>query len=890
MAVLRNTILSLPSILVAWAVLGHAAGVLAQQQQPESNRSPAKKDLLGDPLPPGAIARLGTIRFQHPEPTLSLAFSADGKVLVSAGKRFIYLWDVALGKALRRIEPGAEIKGAIEPDGEIKGVALAPDGRTVAATVSGFTQNGNTVSLWEQVCLWDVATGKVLRQFGEAHRMDRMAGLAALAFSPDGKTLAAGASHGRGSIWLWDVTTGREVRPPFGQFGVSRLAFLPGGKKLAVVRTNPSSNVPDLTGSIYDLKTEEGEFGFQVGRGAEDPRVLTRILAFAPDGGAVASITAPGWNLVRNLIQNTQVRLTEPAQGVALAPEGAILATSVDEHDVTLWDTATGKLLRKLEGTRGSKVMAFSPDGKVLALASGWIRLWDVVTGKELPQSQRPRPGAWVTFSPDGKNIATEFDGRFGLWDLAGQRQYRTLATDRGERLVGFAPDEKSLLTLGTWDAAPPKFIEDGLRWRDIVTGKEIARLAGLERNDPVTLSPDGRLLAQGTDASGGPVRLWDLTARKPLPGPGALKSATRCLAFSPDNGLLACGQEGEENKVYLWDITAGKALPPLTPSLPSTISKEQGVIHYSVSFLQFLPDSRTLALKAEAGVTLWDVRSRQRVLQVEGRRALPSSALALSPDGRFLASLGDQRSVGGTTRKGPGWRTVTLWETATGGKAREFAGHAAEILFLAFAPDGRSLASTSADGTALLWDVLPAAREGEGRPDKGLSTRDLDRLWDDLAAKDAATAYAAMRRLIAAPDAAVASLGQRLSPSEAVAPEQLRRLLADLDDDQFRVRQEARDRFAELNTQAEPALREALRGILSPEQRRSIESLLEALPVRPLRPAQLRAGRAVQILEYIRSAEARGLVARLAKGHPAAPQTREAEAALQRLKVRQDR
>jgi hypothetical protein len=181
-----------------------------------------------------------------------------------------------------------------------------------------------------------------------------------------------------------------------------------------------------------------------------------------------------------------------------------------------------------------------------------------------------------------------------------------------------------------------------------------------------------------------------------------------------------------------------------------------------------------------------------------------------------------------------------------------------------------------------LVWDVTGLL--GKGRlPLKALGRQALERLWEDMAGEDGVRAHDAVWRLAAAPDA-VTFLGEHLRPAAALDPRRIARLVADLDSDQFKSREEASLELERLGERAEPLLRQALENKPSAEVRRRVEVLLEKLAMPERAAEQVRLLRGVQALEYSGTPEARKLLQALAQGAPEARLTREAKAALDRL------
>jgi hypothetical protein len=211
--------------------------------------------------------------------------------------------------------------------------------------------------------------------------------------------------------------------------------------------------------------------------------------------------------------------------------------------------------------------------------------------------------------------------------------------------------------------------------------------------------------------------------------------------------------------------------------------------------------------------------------------------------------------------------------------------GHTGALSGVAFAPDGKTLASASDDGTVLVWDLLDPP-DGPA-PLRRLDAKDLDELWAGLAAADAGRAYRAVGALARAPAQAVPLLARRLRPAPHGGGKSVDRLLADLNADDFPARAAAFRALQARGRRAEAALRRALPSAPSLEVRRRLEELLAHCKAAPPGPEALREERALAVLEWAGSGEARRALEALAGGDPEADRTREARAALRRLQQR---
>jgi hypothetical protein len=223
--------------------------------------------------------------------------------------------------------------------------------------------------------------------------------------------------------------------------------------------------------------------------------------------------------------------------------------------------------------------------------------------------------------------------------------------------------------------------------------------------------------------------------------------------------------------------------------------------------------------------------------------------------------------------------RTVRVWEVASGSERLRFQGHCAAIRCGAFSRDGRLLATGSGDTTILLWDVIGLTRD-ERNAAPVVDAHDLERWWSALADADARTAFAAVSCMKAMPRRSVPFLKDHLRPVVAADAKRLATLLADLDSEQFTLRDKAARELDRLGESALPALKKAQAESTSAEVRRRVEQLL----AKQQNSSHVREVRAVEVLEHIATPEARQILRKLADGVPEARLTREAKAALEWL------
>jgi WD40 repeat protein len=738
----------------------------------------------------------------------------------------VSFWDVATGKETRRrsVDMRWGSAFALSTDGKLLAVAAIP--------------NDNTIHLWE------VDTGKHLREF-RGHE----GWIHALAFAAEGQTLISGDSEGKNTVRIWDTDTGKELRRIEVGHPVGGVAVSPDGKLLVAAGWDVASTV-----SIRKTATGKELHRFKLPLGVHEVR-------FAPDGKTLADIE--DWNDDGGIREN-KVHLWDPVTGklrqqfkmrehilcAAFSPDSKTLATG---HLQTfhLWDVATGKWLDRFEGHDGRfDRLAFSSDGKTLATSGeNTIRLWHTATGKEMryPGAGHQAPVDALTFLGKGATlVSASGDHTLRHWDAATGWEIRKFSgMGDGAYSPSFALTER----IGALR------VNNEARLFDPATGKELRRFRYPDHVRQVALTLDGKTLAVYTGGKDLTLRLMDTATGKERLA-RRYPDFVQVMAFAPAGDVLALG-----------------STKPIIPVLDTVTGNELYQLRLSenVTNLAFSPDGKTLAGGAGYGtLRFWEVATGKERAQWADRDLRSGSQMAFSPDGRLLA-LGD--AVG----------RLRLISAATGKELKRLQGHRNGFTCLAFAPDGKTLASGNWDTTALIWDISGLSERKE-EPSAALGAEQLGSRWTELRSDDAAKAYRAIQDLVAAPTQSVPFLAQRVQPHATVTDKRIAQLITELDNERFESREAATIELAGLEKRAEPLLRKTLANDPSPEVRRRLESLLGYLqgPV-TFAPTQ-RLMRTIEVLEHAATPEARQFLQKLAAGAPDARLTREAKAALERL------
>ncbi len=595
--------------------------------------------------------RLTRFLHGHANTVLNMAFSSDGKRLVSGSRdNVIVLWDVATG------QPNGQ--SLTRPTSFVWSMVFSPDGKT-AASVS--------VSDDDTIILWDMVSGQPLGQPLTGHTMRVLS----LAFSPDGKILASGSQDN--TIILWDVATRRPLGQPLTAGTVLNVAFSHDGKTLA------SAASVNGTITLWDVATRQ-----PLSRLLTADRSILWSVAFSQDDKTLASGHGNGiinlWDVATGQpIGQPLIGHSDAVRSVAFSPDGKTLASGSDDQTIILWNVSTGRRIgQPLSGhTNDVTNVVFSRDGETLASSSGrTIILWNVGTGQPFGQllTKYKDSVLSVAFSPDSKTLAASSnDSTIILWDVRTRQPLGQPLTELTYLVEGvaFSPDGTTLAsgnrdgTIILWDVKTRQLLGQPL------TGHVMA------------FSPNGKTLASGH--GDGTIILWDVATSQPLGQPlTGHTDSVESVAFSPDGKTLASGSD--DDTIILWDV---RTRQPLGQPLVG----HRGV----VTSVAFSPDGQTLASGSiDNTVILWNVATGQRLGRPLANHTDFVLSVAFSPDGKTLASGSDDK-------------TIILWDVATGQPlGQPLTGHTFDVRSVAFSPDGKTLASGSEDRMIILWDVDP--------------------------------------------------------------------------------------------------------------------------------------------------------------------------------------
>src|SRR5579884_2826036 len=617
----------------------------ARPAQPATQTAPANRaqlnlprtDRYGDPLPAGALARLGTLRYRTGGRPNLVAFSPKGDRIAVASSVGARLFDRATGRPIRDFGHTPTLCMAFSPDGKLVAVPIL---------------------MSDDVGLFSLETGQEVRRLAK-HRD----AITCVAFSPDGRRLAS-ASYDQ-AVVVSEVASGKTLYTLKGHNGaVWRVAFSPDGRTLASAELGNTIRLWDAATGVQRHRLP-----------CASPDVI-----FMPCSQVLLTPSERGmalWDIRTGTKLRTIASEWGAIQTTALAADGKSMALAYGDGKIVLWDLQRDRELRHWQASLGSyTLLAFAPDGKVLASVcrdETIVRLWDPATGQKI----NPRIGhrgtiVNLTFTADGRTVlSADLERTVCTWDVRHQAQRRQLVIPgRRSALPAFSADRRLVAAVDR-NSKPPLIRLTGINGQHV--SRVFPRPAEKEGfAQALAFSLDGRLLASGGFNSA--LLLYDAATGKVM---RRLDETTFVFAagFSPNGRLLATSQGRTarlQSAVRVWDVSTGRV-------------RWQFDKDCTAFGLAFSSDGRFLAAGESGyhGVAVWDMLTGKEVRRFIGPE-YTVGVVAFSPDGRLVAAAA----------QGPDNRLIHVWEMASGGEVRTFAGNLSVATALAFAPDGRTLAS----------------------------------------------------------------------------------------------------------------------------------------------------------------------------------------------------
>jgi WD40 repeat protein len=551
-------------------------------------------------------------------PQGSLVLAMDGGragdlLAVGTCGRAVNVWNVKSRTLVRRLETGNECAEA---------VAMSPDGAFVAASADGNDRR-------KGVQVWDLRTGNVARELLASSVVSH------LAFSGDGRWLAAVDNAGKATVFEWpsaralrtfdglqmpgsslavarasrdgryfawldetvrvfDVDTGIELperQPTRSRAFGTAAEFLDDGR-LAYIDDDHLIllTLPDESTEVLPLEKPRME---AVGDGDVVIAHTPAWLAVARDGRLLGGTgELPGGDDTRTVVWNVEhARLRELAAPALISPDTlqwsrqGLIAWAGTGVGVQGWDDRSGRRMSFGEPRASASAIAFTSDGVTLAASGSSVRLFDAATGRPLAARDRDiGPDTGVSISADGSRLAfTPFPGFFGVFDRNFRIVRRLEPFDASTYVehVAFSPD-------GRWIAADLRSQQLTLRvWPVLSSGESVTLHEDrVTYRQPPAFSADSRRLAsfvRGTELT-----IWS-TASWKVERTWTLSDTGRALAFAPEGSRLAIASDGE---AAIWDAETGDKLVAF--SSPGSSQMTQ---------IAWSPDGKRVVTSADDGV-----------------------------------------------------------------------------------------------------------------------------------------------------------------------------------------------------------------------------------------------------------------------------------------------
>lgn len=787
-------------------------------------------DPYGDPLPEGAIARIGSTRL-HLDTLSWASITEDGKRIVSGGmygEKRISVWDATSLKLIKTIP--------IKEENETWAVAVSPDGKLAAAVVSSPGKAEFSMS----ALVWEIDTGK---QIGNFFLGKRNSGAEKLVFSADNKKLGVICEDLR----VIEIATGAIIMMTPHSTRVQSLTFA-------------RDSFAIFAGGVPKLQLWDGITGRPIEwDGKELANLIIDDQALTPDGKFL--FVAAKSSLHRFKVQMP----TKQGETIKLS----------DKRSITVSDAE-------------KKGCWASPDGSRCVVYSkhGDVEIGDFTLGRSIPTVNLGNRSVFgVAFSQGGlfmltRHSTNDYDRALEVVDLI-KRKF--LTQELGLKYTQFdahwLADGKRIRTdWQLWDAANGKFLG-----RATASDYPIQRSWKPPNDRQFVLSPDGKvaLVAVGgrprtLNLRGGTfdfvppfinVEVWDAIANQRLRTfRGRDSNLPELCHFSGANSLsfdgrlfVSCDLTFHTH-MELWDTTCGRML--------ALINNTSGGVGDFRSWT-ISADGRRVLIVGAFGVGVFDVRSRNLesfIAYRQDEKHIVRSAF--SSDGRLAAST-------------PSNGEVAVFDLHERKIVAQLKTEQKEISRVEFSPNGRQLLTQGQGGWVHVWPSPKLA------PPPPMWEKDYEPAWKALLSLSAADTVDTMNRWSRSGLPAVEYIAKHLETPKGLDEMELNEKIDQLGAKEFRVRTEAQRELSKRGEPIVPLLQKRLANERDSEIKERLQKIIDQ-PIKPILPPPspelLRALRAVEILERIGTPAAKAQIQRLAKGVDSDPLTMEAQATLRRM------
>lgn len=494
-----------------------------------------------------------------------------------------------------------------------------------------------------------------------------------LAFSPDGRVLVSSGS----AIKLWDVATGRLLRTLQGSENTSVVAVMPDGNRIVAAGKGDLLRIWSVHSGVPDAPF------------AQHPARITAI-AVSKSGNTILTGCVDGFARLWDLGSGRLIRdfrgHSDEITAIAFSADGAGFVTASDDKTLRTWKLDASASTAIFRGHKlGVKSVAYAPDGMQIASGSidGAIMIWDAASGRALKTMVGGTSVVnWLQYAGDGRLLSSDYDHQFKIWDLKASRPSAAVAKFQSGSAVALAPDGASIATdktrLETTVGPNQRTVLDGVAILDLQSGKTVQTFGrrGQSLNAVVRMK-DGTIVVGGSNKV---LDVWD-------PRSGVL---TQQLKGHNDTiSSLALASGGDVLLSGSHDATV-KSWNPVTGALLGTVQTE-----FWVDGLSAVPGTTDMIASLDADkyrLQSWDIKTRKAVRQFKLPIDAVAMYLAVSPDGRRIAT-------------GGGSGELRLWNYASGKLERTIATNGDNAV-VAFSPDAALVLSGGWDGLLQLWDA----------------------------------------------------------------------------------------------------------------------------------------------------------------------------------------